>query len=152
MVFWHWNLNMWTNWQEVDLGKYTTNTFYSGAKKLLGKQTVLSVHIHGGLLFAGGSSVDGVAGKVRSIILCQFFNAVLIKNVHKMICSLMIGWRVQTDPPFPNDEIVPWFLHTFCAHFLGFAKLQDQILSWMLVHYTFMTVYCSGRSHLRFHS
>ncbi|KAM7518165.1 hypothetical protein LguiB_017127 [Lonicera macranthoides] len=63
--------------QEVDLCKYTINTFYSGAKKLLGKQTVLSVHIHDGLLFAGGSSVDGVAGKVFSLSTKAVIGSVL---------------------------------------------------------------------------
>ncbi|KAJ4702129.1 RING-type E3 ubiquitin transferase [Melia azedarach] len=50
--------------QEVDLSKLTSNTFYSGTKKLLGKQTIHSLHLHNGLLYAGGSSVDGTAGKV----------------------------------------------------------------------------------------
>ncbi|KAK9270446.1 hypothetical protein L1049_026026 [Liquidambar formosana] len=53
--------------QEVDLGKYTSSIFYSGARKLLGKQTIHSLHIRDGLLFAGGSSVDGTAGKVFSL-------------------------------------------------------------------------------------
>ncbi|KAK3023796.1 hypothetical protein RJ639_043412 [Escallonia herrerae] len=53
--------------QEVDLLKYTSTTFYSGPRKLLGKQTILSLCIHKGLLFAGGSSVDGTAGKVFSL-------------------------------------------------------------------------------------
>ncbi|XP_059637708.1 putative E3 ubiquitin-protein ligase LIN-1 [Cornus florida] len=53
--------------QEVDLGKHTSTTFYSGAKKLLGKQNIHSLQIHNGLLFAGGSSVDGIAGKVFSL-------------------------------------------------------------------------------------
>lgn len=50
--------------QEVDLGNLTSNTFYAGTKKLLGKQTIHSLHMHNDLLFAGGSSVDGTAGKV----------------------------------------------------------------------------------------
>ncbi|KAL8059222.1 hypothetical protein ABFX02_03G071700 [Erythranthe guttata] len=50
--------------QEVDLKTQSSSTFYSGAKKLLGKQTIHSVEIQDGLLYAGGSSVDGVAGKV----------------------------------------------------------------------------------------
>ncbi|XP_057489854.1 putative E3 ubiquitin-protein ligase LIN-1 [Actinidia eriantha] len=53
--------------QEVDLCKYTSSVFYSGARKLLGKQTIYSLHIHNGLLFAGGSSVDGIAGKVFAL-------------------------------------------------------------------------------------
>ena len=57
-------LKFWGKWQEVDLCKSTTNTFYSGARKLLGKQTIYSLRIHDGLLYAGGSSVDGTAGKV----------------------------------------------------------------------------------------
>ncbi|KAA8537516.1 hypothetical protein F0562_027124 [Nyssa sinensis] len=53
--------------QEVDLCKYTSTTFYSGARKLLGKQTIHTLLVHNGLLFAGGSSVDGTAGKVFSL-------------------------------------------------------------------------------------
>ncbi|KAJ4843659.1 hypothetical protein Tsubulata_010162 [Turnera subulata] len=52
--------------QEVDLSKFTSSTFYSGTRKLLGKQTIYSMHIHEGILFAGGSAVDGTAGKVFS--------------------------------------------------------------------------------------
>ncbi|CAK9178413.1 unnamed protein product [Ilex paraguariensis] len=52
---------------EVDLCKYTSSIFYSGARKLLGKQTIHSLHIYRGLLFAGGSSVDGTAGKVFTL-------------------------------------------------------------------------------------
>lgn len=50
--------------QEVDLRAHTSSIFYSGAKKLLGKQTIYTVEIHNGLLYACGSSVDGIAGKV----------------------------------------------------------------------------------------
>ncbi|KAG5543008.1 hypothetical protein RHGRI_015935 [Rhododendron griersonianum] len=53
--------------QEVDLSTYTSTVFYAGAKKLLGKQNIHSLRIHNGLLFAGGSSVDGIAGKVFSL-------------------------------------------------------------------------------------
>ncbi|XAR61650.1 Ubiquitin--protein ligase [Bertholletia excelsa] len=54
--------------QEVDLCKYTSTVFYSGARKLLlGKQTIHSLRIHNGVLYAGGSSVDGSAGKVFSL-------------------------------------------------------------------------------------
>ncbi|XP_030445073.1 putative E3 ubiquitin-protein ligase LIN [Syzygium oleosum] len=53
--------------QEVDLAKSTSGTFYSGTRKLLGKQTIHSLLIHDSLLFAGGSSVDGTAGKVFSL-------------------------------------------------------------------------------------
>ncbi|XP_021902519.1 putative E3 ubiquitin-protein ligase LIN-1 isoform X1 [Carica papaya] len=52
------------NIQEVDLCKFTSSTFYSGTKKLLGRQNIYALHIHDGLLFAGGSAVDGTAGKV----------------------------------------------------------------------------------------
>ncbi|KAL5778211.1 hypothetical protein ACOSP7_011137 [Xanthoceras sorbifolium] len=50
--------------QEVDLSNLTSNTYYSGTKKLLGKQTIHSLYMQNGLLFAGGSAVDGTAGKV----------------------------------------------------------------------------------------
>ncbi|KAL0912612.1 hypothetical protein M5K25_018596 [Dendrobium thyrsiflorum] len=53
--------------QEVDLKRYTSNTFYSGTRKLLGKQTIHALCIQDGILFAGGSSVDGIAGKVFSL-------------------------------------------------------------------------------------
>ncbi|KAF8022683.1 hypothetical protein BT93_F0259 [Corymbia citriodora subsp. variegata] len=56
-----------TGVKEVDLGKSTSGTFYSGTRKLLGKQTIHSLLIHDNLLFAGGSSVDGTAGKVFSL-------------------------------------------------------------------------------------
>ncbi|XP_050226972.1 putative E3 ubiquitin-protein ligase LIN-1 [Mercurialis annua] len=59
--------------QEVDLCKLTSTTFYSGARKLLGKQVIHSLHINDGLLFAGGSAVDGAAGKV----FCQSTRGVL---------------------------------------------------------------------------
>ncbi|CAK7346186.1 unnamed protein product [Dovyalis caffra] len=52
--------------QEVDLNKFTSTTFYSGTRKLLGKQSIHSLHVQDGLLFAGGSAVDGTAGKVFS--------------------------------------------------------------------------------------
>ncbi|XP_072959018.1 putative E3 ubiquitin-protein ligase LIN-1 isoform X1 [Typha angustifolia] len=53
--------------QEVDLSSCTSNTLYSGTKKLLGKQTIQAICIHKGILFAGGSSVDGIAGKAFSL-------------------------------------------------------------------------------------
>ncbi|KAK8662840.1 hypothetical protein V6N13_024727 [Hibiscus sabdariffa] len=59
--------------QELDLGGCTVNTFYLGTRKLLGKQTVNSLNIHNDLLFAGGSAVDGVSGKV----FCRTSKAVM---------------------------------------------------------------------------
>lgn len=60
--------------QDVDLGNLTSTTFYAGTKKLLGKQTIHSLHMHNGLLFAGGSSVDGTAGKVgRQLFSLKLF-------------------------------------------------------------------------------
>ncbi|TKY51776.1 putative E3 ubiquitin-protein ligase LIN-1 [Spatholobus suberectus] len=53
--------------QEVDLSKYTSNSFFSGTRKLLGKQTIHSLQIHDGFLFACGSSVDATAGKIFSL-------------------------------------------------------------------------------------
>ncbi|XP_024985435.1 putative E3 ubiquitin-protein ligase LIN-1 [Cynara cardunculus var. scolymus] len=53
--------------QEADLQKSTTTSFYSGTRKLLGKQSINSISIHDDLLFAGGTSVDGTAGKVFSV-------------------------------------------------------------------------------------
>ncbi|XP_051139219.1 putative E3 ubiquitin-protein ligase LIN-1 [Andrographis paniculata] len=49
--------------QEVDLRTQTSSTFYSGAKKLLGKQTIYSVQIYNNILYACGSLIDGIAGK-----------------------------------------------------------------------------------------
>ncbi|KAL5139249.1 putative E3 ubiquitin-protein ligase LIN-1 [Glycine soja] len=53
--------------QEVDLSKNTSNSFFSGTRKLLGKQTIHSLRIHDGFLFACGSSVDANAGKIFSL-------------------------------------------------------------------------------------
>ncbi|KAK9129505.1 hypothetical protein Sjap_009992 [Stephania japonica] len=53
--------------QEVDLVKFTSNTFFSGTRKLLGKQNVYALTIRDDTLFAGGTSVDGIAGKVFSL-------------------------------------------------------------------------------------
>lgn len=50
--------------QEIDLEKSTWSSFYSGTRKLLGKQTIYALKSHESRLFAGGSSVDGLAGKV----------------------------------------------------------------------------------------
>lgn len=49
------------------MGKYTSSAFYSGTRKLLGKQVVYSLHIRDGILYAGGSSVDASAGKIFSL-------------------------------------------------------------------------------------
>ncbi|KAK8948328.1 putative E3 ubiquitin-protein ligase LIN [Platanthera guangdongensis] len=48
---------------EVDMKKYTSTIFYSGTRKLLGKQTIHALCIQDGILFAGGSSVDGLLGR-----------------------------------------------------------------------------------------
>ncbi|PKA66456.1 Putative E3 ubiquitin-protein ligase LIN-1 [Apostasia shenzhenica] len=53
--------------QEVDLQKYTSNTLYSGTRKLLGKQNIHALCIQDDILFAGWSSVDGIAGKAFSL-------------------------------------------------------------------------------------
>nr|XP_043619326.1 putative E3 ubiquitin-protein ligase LIN-1 [Erigeron canadensis] len=53
--------------QEADVHKSTSTTFYMGARKLLGKQTINSICIRNNLLYAGGTSVDGIAGKVFSL-------------------------------------------------------------------------------------
>nr|XP_043615658.1 putative E3 ubiquitin-protein ligase LIN-1 [Erigeron canadensis] len=50
--------------QEVDLRKYTSTTFYSGARKLLGKQSINSIYIQDNILYVGGTSIDGTSGKV----------------------------------------------------------------------------------------
>ncbi|XWS59788.1 hypothetical protein CRYUN_Cryun08bG0151600 [Craigia yunnanensis] len=54
------------NIQELDLCSSTLSTFYSGTRKLLGKQTVNSLNIHDDLLYTAGSAIDGTAGKVFS--------------------------------------------------------------------------------------
>ncbi|XVE76340.1 hypothetical protein DITRI_Ditri12bG0164300 [Diplodiscus trichospermus] len=51
---------------ELDLCSSSLSTFYTGTRKLLGKQTVNSLNIHDDLLYAGGSAVDGIAGRVFS--------------------------------------------------------------------------------------
>lgn len=53
--------------QEVDLSKYTSASFFTGTRKLLGKQTIHSLQIHDDLLFACGSSIDATAGKIFSL-------------------------------------------------------------------------------------
>lgn len=54
------------------MSNYTSNTFFSGTRKLLGKQTIHSLQIHDGFLFAGGSSVDATAGKVNTLLSCLY--------------------------------------------------------------------------------
>ncbi|CAI0382690.1 unnamed protein product [Linum tenue] len=53
--------------QEVDLSKLTSTPFYCGTRKLLGKQSLNSVKIQDGLLFAAGSALDGTAGKLFAL-------------------------------------------------------------------------------------
>ncbi|CAK8572923.1 unnamed protein product [Lathyrus sativus] len=53
--------------QEVNLSKCTSTSFFTGTRKLLGKQTIHSLQIHGDFLFACGSSVDATAGKIFSL-------------------------------------------------------------------------------------
>ncbi|XP_009588632.1 putative E3 ubiquitin-protein ligase LIN-1 isoform X1 [Nicotiana tomentosiformis] len=53
--------------QEVDLSSQTSTAFYAGAKKLLGKQNIYSLQIQKNVVFAGGSLVDGISGKVFSL-------------------------------------------------------------------------------------
>ncbi|WRX24164.1 WD40 repeat - like 10 [Theobroma cacao] len=58
--------------QELDLCSSTWSTFYSGTRKLLGKQTINALHIDDGLLYAGGSAVDGIAGKLQNVGSSRF--------------------------------------------------------------------------------
>ncbi|CAN1314975.1 Putative E3 ubiquitin-protein ligase LIN-1 [Linum perenne] len=53
--------------QEVDLLKLSSTQFYYGTRKLLGKQSLNSLKIQDGLLFAAGSALDGTAGKVFAL-------------------------------------------------------------------------------------
>ncbi|KAJ8531170.1 hypothetical protein K7X08_026604 [Anisodus acutangulus] len=53
--------------QEVDLISQTSTTFYAGAKKLLGKQNIYSLQVQKNVVFAGGSLVDGISGRVFSL-------------------------------------------------------------------------------------
>ncbi|KAI3757273.1 hypothetical protein L6452_04807 [Arctium lappa] len=71
------------NIQEVDLRENTSTTFYSGARKLLGKQSINSLHIQDNLLFMGGTSIDGAAGKVFSL------------SSRAVIGSLQTGFDIQ---------------------------------------------------------
>uniref|UniRef100_A0A2N9FFD1 Uncharacterized protein n=1 Tax=Fagus sylvatica TaxID=28930 RepID=A0A2N9FFD1_FAGSY len=74
--------------QEVDLCKYTTNTFYSGTRKLLGKQIIHSLHIRNDLLlFAGGSSVDAVAGKPQNLGSLRFG----LKETVRKVASIKVA-------------------------------------------------------------
>ncbi|XP_020527492.1 putative E3 ubiquitin-protein ligase LIN-1 isoform X1 [Amborella trichopoda] len=85
--------------QEVDLCRGTSGTFFSGTRKLLGKQTIHVLHINDGLLFAGGSSVDGVAGKVFSL------------STKSAVGSLMTGFDIYSIAV--NDELI--FTGTKCG-------------------------------------
>ncbi|OVA06309.1 WD40 repeat [Macleaya cordata] len=85
--------------QEVDLSKCTSTTFFSGTKKLLGKQAIYALYIHDGLLFAGGSSVDGIAGKVFSL------------STKEIIGSLPTGFDIHSIAV--NNEFV--FTGTKCG-------------------------------------
>ncbi|KAM0950073.1 putative transcription factor WD40-like family [Dioscorea sansibarensis] len=55
------------NIQEVDLSICSSTTFFSGPKKLLGKQSIHALCTEDGDLFVVGSSADGMAGKVFSL-------------------------------------------------------------------------------------
>ncbi|KAK7835202.1 putative e3 ubiquitin-protein ligase lin-1 [Quercus suber] len=91
-------------WQEVDLCNYTTNTFYSGTRKLLGKQVIHSLHVHKDLLFAGGSLVDAIAGKV------------FLLSTKAVIGSFPTGFDIQ------NIAINSDFIYT--ATKCGFIELE----------------------------
>ncbi|XP_050939644.1 putative E3 ubiquitin-protein ligase LIN-1 isoform X2 [Cucumis melo] len=73
---------------EVDLSKNTISTFYAGVRKLLWKQNIYSLHLHGDLLSAAGSAVDGTAGKTFSLsnktTVGSFSTGV---DVHHMVAS-----------------------------------------------------------------
>ncbi|KVI07270.1 Armadillo-type fold [Cynara cardunculus var. scolymus] len=69
---------------EVDLRENTTTTFYSGARKFLGKQSINSLHIQDNLLFMGGTSIDGAAGKV-----------VFSLSSRAVVGSLQTGFDIQ---------------------------------------------------------
>lgn len=53
--------------QELDSCNFTSTTLCTGTRKLRGKQFIQSLLVHDGLLYAGGSSFDGTAGKVFSL-------------------------------------------------------------------------------------
>lgn len=57
----------------MDISSLTSTVFYAGTRKLLGKQTIFAVEAHSGLLLAGGSAVDGIAGKVEMMKKSSFF-------------------------------------------------------------------------------
>lgn len=65
------------------MSKNTTSTFYSGVRKLLWKQNIYSIHLHGDILFAAGSAVDGTAGKVDQLNK-------IIQNLESNTCEMMI--------------------------------------------------------------
>ncbi|KAH7653300.1 Zinc finger RING/FYVE/PHD-type protein [Dioscorea alata] len=56
------------NIQEVDLSNCSSMAFFSGPKKLLGKQSIHALCTEDGDLFVAGSSADGMAGKVFSFL------------------------------------------------------------------------------------
>ncbi|XP_061343897.1 putative E3 ubiquitin-protein ligase LIN [Gastrolobium bilobum] len=71
--------------QDIDLATGTVSTIQSGSKKLLGKANPIhALQIHGDLIYAAGSSLDGFAIKIWN------------KSNYSMVGSLQTGSEVRT--------------------------------------------------------
>ncbi|CAL5390978.1 unnamed protein product [Camellia sinensis] len=144
-------------WQEVDLHKYTAATFYSGVRKILRKQTIHSLCIHNGLLFAGGTSVDGIVGKVvigtfstGLDIHCMAINNDLIFTATK--CGIIEVWLKERVTRFASIKrqnlemsselvsvLVDMIFKTLCIYDdRGLRKAVDDVITKALGEVTFM--------------
>ncbi|KAE9619224.1 putative transcription factor WD40-like family [Lupinus albus] len=95
--------------QEVHLSNYTSISFFSGTRKLLGKQTIHSLQIHDGFLFACGSSVDSTAGKVFSLSTKMVVGSLLTGfDIHRVAISsdfIFAGTKYGTINVWLKDKL-----------------------------------------------
>lgn len=101
---------------------YTSNTICSGTRKLLGKQTIYSMHVHDDLLFAGGSSVDATTGKVCNSQCFSLFTNPKLKSLSIGSCSILVPllcwpffciWKVLS---LPTKKVLGSFLTGLDIH------------------------------------
>lgn len=85
----------------MDISSLTSTVFYAGTRKLLGKQTIFAVEAHSGLLLAGGSVVDGVAGKVQMMKKTKLFYSVSDCSGYDVI--FLYYWTSRYSP-FPARQ------------------------------------------------
>ncbi|OIV90619.1 hypothetical protein TanjilG_01700 [Lupinus angustifolius] len=95
--------------QEVHLSNYTSISFFSGTRKLLGKQTIHSLQIHDGFLFACGSSVDSTAGKVFSLSTKMVVGSLLTGfDIHRVAINsdfIFAGTKYGTIEVWLKDKL-----------------------------------------------